>query len=164
MRNVKGFTLIELVIVIVILGILSAIAMPKLIDMSKDAKIAALEGTSASLQEAAKGAYLKSVVSGDNKAATTNLFEINGNFFDLKYGYPLAAPEIGSSVVDLVELSDKLEVCPGDGTSCDSSSDKVVIGFLDKEKGETLAQCFVRYTEPKDGELHPTIEMETSGC
>lgn len=164
MRNVNGFTLIELVIVIVILGILSSVAMPQFIDMSKDAKIAALDGTRASLQQAAKGAYLKSVVSGDHKSEKTNLFEINGNYFDLKYGYPLAAPELGASVIDLMELSEKLEVCPGDGTSCDTSSSKVVIGFLDKDKGGELAKCFVRYAEPKDGELHPTIDMETSGC
>lgn len=42
--NQSGFTLIELVIVIVILGVLAATAVPKFLDLSDDAETAALEG------------------------------------------------------------------------------------------------------------------------
>ena len=52
MRNNKGFTLIELVVVIVILGILAAVALPRFINSTKDAHKAAVEGTAGALASA----------------------------------------------------------------------------------------------------------------
>lgn len=52
MKENKGFTLIELIIVIVILGILSVIALPKFIDLQRDAKIATLQGYAGAIKSA----------------------------------------------------------------------------------------------------------------
>lgn len=50
LKNEKGFTLIEIIAVIIIMGILAAVAVPKFFDMQEDAKRAALNGA---LSEAA---------------------------------------------------------------------------------------------------------------
>jgi len=52
-RSQKGFTIIELVVVIVILGILAAVAFPKFNDLSGDARQAVVNGTAAAVKSAA---------------------------------------------------------------------------------------------------------------
>jgi MSHA pilin protein MshA len=51
-RNQGGFTLIELVMVIVILGVLAAVALPKFVDLKGDAQIAATQGVAGGLASA----------------------------------------------------------------------------------------------------------------
>jgi MSHA pilin protein MshA len=55
----QGFTIIELVVVIVILGILAAVAFPKFQDLSGDARKAVLQGAQAAVQSAAVITFAK---------------------------------------------------------------------------------------------------------
>lgn len=77
--NKSGFTLIELVMVIVILGILSAIAIPKFADLTTQAKIAAGKGGLGAMRSAIAIDYAKSATSTSSTATfpsaiTTALF------------------------------------------------------------------------------------------
>jgi MSHA pilin protein MshA len=66
MRMQQGFTLIELVIVIVILGLLAATALPRFIDITQDARIASVQGLAGGLRGAASLAKAQVMVSGSN--------------------------------------------------------------------------------------------------
>ena len=60
----KGFTLIELIMVIVILGIIAAISIPKYVDLSSQAKVAAAKGAMGSVRSAIAIKYAENAVNG----------------------------------------------------------------------------------------------------
>ena len=59
-KNQNGFTLIEMVIVIVVLGVLSAVALPKYIDFKEQAATAASKGVAGALASASAMKYAES--------------------------------------------------------------------------------------------------------
>jgi MSHA pilin protein MshA len=87
MSNAKAFTLVELVVVIAILGILVAVAIPKYIDLTGKARKAADDGYLAGLRSATLLLYASNVVNGTTNAfgtcwptyaqATNNMTETN---------------------------------------------------------------------------------------
>lgn len=68
MQKQKGFTLIELVVVIVILGILAATAAPKFINLTDDAEEAVFLGISAAFKSGVKQVHLAWLIRGKNQA------------------------------------------------------------------------------------------------
>ncbi|OYT86614.1 MAG: prepilin-type cleavage/methylation domain-containing protein [Burkholderiales bacterium PBB6] len=72
LRPQSGFTLIELVMVIVILAVLAAVAIPKFVDLGADAKTAALAGVAGSLTSAASVNYAARKVNINNGVVVTD--------------------------------------------------------------------------------------------
>ena len=69
MQKKNGFTLIELVVVIIILGILAVTAAPKFINLQSDARVSALQGVRAAIQGANSLVYSKAAISGQERLA-----------------------------------------------------------------------------------------------
>ncbi len=79
LKNQKGFTLIEIIAVLIILGILAAIAVPKYMDMMDDAKKQALEGAVAEGMSTMSLAYAKEMMANGSATMTAIVAMANAN-------------------------------------------------------------------------------------
>jgi MSHA pilin protein MshA len=162
MKRNQGFTLIELIIVIVILGILAVTAAPRFLNLSGDATASTLNAVKASVQSASSLVYGKAVIAGKHTAAT-GVVKDNSTDINIAYGYPQAT---AADITYVLDTEDFNIVTGAPGSYFGSTADDVVI-FPKTKTIEDATQpkgCHLVYKEATSTNPKPVIEAYTAGC
>ncbi|WP_334015832.1 type II secretion system protein [Alteromonas sp. S167] len=149
-RAQTGFTLIELIIAIVLLGILAVTAVPKFLNLQKDAQQGALEGLRAALTSSANVVYAKALIEGATDSADTTL----SSGIRVRYGYPYATQTNLKLVADFTEDDFKLT---GSAPEVIATLESATSGLSNAEINASDV-CKLTYRHPNQGE-QPTITI-----
>ncbi len=159
-KQQAGFTLIELVVVIIILGILAAVALPKFMGLSTDARVSVVNGMTGSVTEAADMVHALAEVQGQTTSSGSVTLP-DGNTISTAYGYP-----DGSSSGILASLQDATS-SPSNTFpftfTVGSSSTPATFAYT-AVGGSANSKCEVSYTESTGTGVSPVTTATTSGC
>ncbi len=156
MKRNAGFTLIELIIVIVILGILAITAAPKFMNMQSEARASTINGMKATVQSAANLVYSKAIIKGLDKKTTATDLSIDGtttNNVSTIYGYPTA----NAAGIKVVVFDTNSTEWTGEEVSADG------VYYIYPTTGGSKT-CAVTYKAATSTTAGPTIDTVITGC
>jgi MSHA pilin protein MshA len=178
MKTQKGFTLIELIIVIVVLGILAVTAAPQFFNFSSDARESTLEGLRGSMNGAADLVFGKAAIEGiegdanDGEPSPAGYVSTSDSI-DVVFGYP-AATAAGITAALNINTAD-WDIAYTDGEDPGVAANTVRFApagttptsgtaALDPADHTTITECYVQYVDVTTAGNRPTITVETTGC
>lgn len=163
----SGFTLIELIIVIVVLGILAVTAAPQFINFSSDARESALRGLQASMKSAVELGYAKAAI--DNKlSGEATITAADGTSIGLANGYPKASAiqAAAGASADFVFAEQTAGVYTG-GSPTNGTYVGTFASLIDGTVSAAViaaTNCYITYTDNADDTGKPTPTVTVSGC
>ena len=176
-KKSDGFTLIELVIVIVLLGILAVTAAPRFIDLTSDANIAKLKGLKGAVESGANLVRVKAIVAGKDEGF--KIWDTDGDGITNIYVYS-GYPATGSSCTTFMTgVPYWLEInlppysaCTDNKLSSDDWYGEAFgfhhFDFMPAEFTSTTQNCYLRYTNLMGsgpiGTSDFSVSLHTSGC
>lgn len=170
----QGFTLIELVVVIVILGILAVTAAPRFMDISSDATKASLQSFEGALKSANTMVYAKSKIKNQSEFENGLIPQMSGDDIKTKFGY-LSYDPLNGDVSKQLEAAMDASFCEVNNSDCSSdwkyfvSTDHIKIFHNSISNNANMANgedpmCYIKYSMPEQYGDRPKYEKVVSGC
>lgn len=161
-RTQSGFTLIELVIVIVLLAILAITAAPNFINLGRDARVAALENVASQIDGVIELTQAKALIAGFTPASVNpggiqTDFVLDFGFGSAEVDFRNLCPESQAEGGDRLHLTDFLQL-PDNAIEFRSTNQHTLIGFDIPTSGTPTNQgCYILYDSFGDPQCTVTV-------